>query len=163
MPNPTNYTDLGNGTVKDNVTGLVWQQILDYRKTPEWLAKAEAWNNHPSSDTTIQSPALSWQQAFSYCQGLVLGGHDDWRMPTRIELVSLMSLATCNNVDTRCTDKTVFPAEESLTLYWSSSPYVDEVGTYWTTYSNEFLTLPEGGEAANRKYKHLQDVVRCVR
>ena len=63
--NPHSYTDLGNGIVWDNVTGLEWQQATA-----------------PGTYT--------WQQAIDYCHGLNLGGKDDWRLPTIKELSTLV-------------------------------------------------------------------------
>ena len=51
---PMSYTDNGDGTVTDNVTGLMWAQ--DQSET-----------NYP------------WSEAGTYCANLTLGGYDDWR------------------------------------------------------------------------------------
>ena len=61
---PMSFTDNGDGTVTDLNTGLTWQQ-------------------------TPTSTRLSWSQAVSYCDTLVLGGYDDWRMPTLKELFAI--------------------------------------------------------------------------
>ena len=66
--NRHSYTDLGNGIVRDNVTGLEWQQ-----------------SSAPGTYT--------WQQATDYCNNLVLGGHYDWRLPTVKELSFLVDLS----------------------------------------------------------------------
>lgn len=58
------YTDNGNGTITDDVTGLMWQQ-------------------DPSAST------YTWEEAVDYCNALKLGGYDDWRMPSAKELFSL--------------------------------------------------------------------------
>lgn len=63
LPHPAHYTDLGNGTVRDDVTCLVWQR-------------------------TIAPGNYSWAAAQEYCRGLDLAG-GGWRMPTRVELTSL--------------------------------------------------------------------------
>jgi hypothetical protein len=76
MPNPVSsglahpqaYTDHGDGTVTDEVTGLVWQQDLGARD------------------------AMAWDAAQLYCADLVLAGHCDFRVPSRIELISLLDL-----------------------------------------------------------------------
>jgi len=62
--NPHSYTDFGNGIVRDNVTGLEWQQATA-----------------PGTYT--------WQHAMDYCAGLTLDGKDDWRLPTVKELLEL--------------------------------------------------------------------------
>ncbi|MFO0750627.1 MAG: DUF1566 domain-containing protein [Myxococcota bacterium] len=35
-------------------------------------------------------PELAWDAAAAHCAGLVLGGHDDWRLPTISELRTLL-------------------------------------------------------------------------
>jgi len=53
-----------NGTVTDNNTGLMWQEI-------------------PTSE------GFNWKDAKAYCENLELGGYDDWRLPTAKELYSI--------------------------------------------------------------------------
>ncbi len=62
--NQMSYTDNGDGTITDNVTGLMWQQ-------------------------TPGNTGLSWQEAVEYCESLELASHDDWRIPTLKELFSI--------------------------------------------------------------------------
>jgi len=62
--NVPSYTDNGDGTVTDNVTGLMWAQDL-----------SEA--------------SMSWEEAGEYCENLTTAGYDDWRLPTLKELWSL--------------------------------------------------------------------------
>lgn len=62
--NPHSYTDLGNGIVRDNVTGLEWQQ-----------------------DTAHGT--YTWEQALAYADTLSYSGYDDWRLPTIKELSTL--------------------------------------------------------------------------
>ena len=63
------FTENGNGTVIDNVTGLIWEQ--------------------DPSDT-----ARGWDDAVAYCDGLSLGGSDDWRIPSLKELFSISDFGT---------------------------------------------------------------------
>lgn len=62
--NEPSYTDNGNGTTTDNVTGLMWQQHMGEK--------------------------LSFYDAFAKADTLTLGGYTDWRMPTLKELYSLI-------------------------------------------------------------------------
>jgi len=64
--NPPSYTDNGNGTITDDVTGLMWQQG--------------------------DGGEMTWESAASYCDALTLGGHGDWRLPTAHELFSIAHL-----------------------------------------------------------------------
>lgn len=62
---PSTYTDNGNGTITDSVTGLMWQQQDD-------------------------SVRRTWDDATTYCSGLALGDHSDWRLPTKDEALSIL-------------------------------------------------------------------------
>jgi hypothetical protein len=64
LPNPASYDARLNGVVLDRVTGLMWQREA---LAPNAFAEAEAG-----------------------CSALDLAGFCDWRLPTRIELVSLV-------------------------------------------------------------------------
>ena len=63
------YTDNGDGTVTDDVTGLTWQQV-------------------PSAED------MTWEEAVEYANELELGGYDDWRMPSAKELYSIADFST---------------------------------------------------------------------
>ncbi len=65
---PCDYTDNGDGTISDNVTGLMWQKESDQGKKITW------------------EEAMNGLDAFNAKK---LGGHDDWRIPTIKELYSL--------------------------------------------------------------------------
>ncbi len=97
---PMAYRDNGDGTVTDLNTGLMWQQGDD-QNGPEW----------PYGYYT-------WQQAMDYCAALDLAGHSDWRLPARLELLSLVNYGIPYpgpTIDTR-----YFPNCRS-DLYWSGS------------------------------------------
>lgn len=58
------FTNHGDGTVTDHLTGLMW--------------------------TTNTLGQQTWNTALSICQSLTAGGHDDWRLPSVMELESLV-------------------------------------------------------------------------
>ncbi len=62
--NTPSYTDNGDGTIIDNVTGLTWMKDMGEKK--------------------------SFDDAFQYAENLELGGYKDWRVPTIKELYSLI-------------------------------------------------------------------------
>ena len=73
--NTPSYTDNGDGTVTDNVTGLVWQQSPD--------------TNGDGSITATDK--IAYSKAAAYCEDLSLAGYDDWQLPTIKQLYSLMN------------------------------------------------------------------------
>ena len=68
--NAPSFTDNSNGTITDNVTGLMWQQV-------------------DGGEMTIEN-------APNYCSSLTLGGYTDWRLPTPIESFSILNLQRNN-------------------------------------------------------------------
>ncbi len=62
--NHPSYTDNNNGTITDNVTGLIWQKVIGEK--------------------------LSYEDAFQKVKSVDLGGYRDWRIPSIKELYSLI-------------------------------------------------------------------------
>ena len=72
--NTPSYTDNGDGTISDNVTGLMWQQSPD-----------------TNGDGMINATdKLTFAEAVAGASTLTLGGYSDWRLPTIKELYSLI-------------------------------------------------------------------------
>ena len=92
-------------TVKDNDTGLIWQ------------------DNHDAK--TIKR---DWQGAKEYCQELTLAGYDDWRLPTIKELQSIVDIKRYKPAI-----KKTFKYVASM-YYWSSSKDVSDVKFAWGVY-----------------------------
>jgi len=65
-PSPR-FTDNGNGTITDNMTGLVWRN---------W----------------VTTSTYTWENGLTYCAGL----GDEWRMPNVCELLSLIHYGQAN-------------------------------------------------------------------
>lgn len=100
--NVPNYTANGDGTVTDNVTGLIWQQTPD-------------------------SGSLSWIQAQEYCELLTLGNQDDWRMPSLKELFSISNFsAGWPYLDQTYFDLMVTDSISKDEQYWASDYYAGQ-------------------------------------
>jgi len=98
-----NFTDNGDGTVTDHVTGLIWQQ------TP------------PNSK-------YSWKDAQSYCDLLSLAGSDNWRTPSLKELFSISDFeAGWPYIDTDYFRTYTTYGQDKVEQYWSNNYY--RVGT----------------------------------
>lgn len=95
------FVDNGDGTVTDNITGLIWQQADD-------------------------GVARRWEDALSYCENLTLAGSSDWRLPDIKELESIVDYTT----EWPAIDTTYFPTTQSLD-YWSSTTLPDSFDVAW--------------------------------
>ena len=97
------YVNNWNGTVTDTTTGLMWQQ-----GTP--------------------ADRMTWDEAVAYCKDLKLNGHNDWRLPTIHELISLVDFGKYNPaIDTDFFPNTSFH-------YWSSTAYMKGTVEAWHVY-----------------------------
>jgi len=93
----------GDGTVTDTSTGLMWQQ------------------------QTVGP--MTWEAAISYCEGLSLGGQDDWRLPNTNELQSVVDYTRENPaIDTAAFSDTM------SYYYWSSTTFAAVPGCAWSVY-----------------------------
>jgi len=111
--NPHSYTDFGNGIVRDNVTGLDWQQATA-----------------PGTYT--------WQQALDYVAGMNSGsgtyGFTDWRLPNIKELSTLVDSGLPYPGPTINTS--YFPDTVAF-RYWSSTIFAGYAADAWVVYFNE--------------------------
>ena len=128
---PPAFRDNGDGTVLDRITGLVWQKV--------------------------DGGEMTWEKARGYAEGVALGGHDDWRLPTAQELFCLMD----HGRHEPALDVTVFQ-RTSAQYWWTSEPRADDPERIWAANSGGGIgphpkseTLSAGGN------KHFH--VRCVR
>jgi hypothetical protein len=103
LPNPARY-DLGSkGVVRDEVTGLIWQRTVDQKR-------------------------YSWLEAGKTCEGLDLGGTRGWRLPSRIELASIVDLTHGQPA----IDSRAFPGTPSDWFWTSSVNPVNPNGAAWS-------------------------------
>ena len=73
--NQPSYTDSGNGTLIDNVTGLMWQSTFD----------------HNGDGSINVDDKLTYTQLLDLVEGgATYAGYSDWRLPTIKELYSLI-------------------------------------------------------------------------
>jgi hypothetical protein len=92
----------------------------------------------------------TWPDAVAYCTDLFLGGFADWRLPSRIELVSLVDFTRLPSID-----QEAFPSTAN-DYFWSNSPTSGRKDFYFSLYFGAGLTafgIP-GSASAH---------VRCVR
>jgi uncharacterized protein DUF1566 len=119
------FTVEASETVIDNCTGLEWQ-VFTADFTGDGVADQTTWCN-----------------ALDYCKDLVLGGHNDWRLPNVRELESIVSYGRHSPAA-----DPVFRAEAS---YWSSTTYTVAPAFAWTVSFSSGTTgpFPKTGEDVN--------------
>ncbi|MDA3924209.1 MAG: DUF1566 domain-containing protein [Kiritimatiellae bacterium] len=99
------FTDNGNGTVVDNLTGLMWFK-----------------------DAGV-IPSTNWNDAVSFCSNINFAGYDDWRLPNMHEMESLVDYGEAGTYGVPS-----LPANHPFLfvgmLYWSSTTYTDTDRAY---------------------------------
>jgi len=96
--------------------------------------------------------SMTWKDAISYCVGLTLAGHTDWRLPSKKELISIVNYGTYSpSIDT-----TYFPGTNAK-AYWSSITYAHSSSYAWGVY------FVDGFADYIFKGIYGRDCVRCVR
>lgn len=107
-PSPR-FTDNGDGTVSDNLTGLDWLQD----------------GNCPATDMGWQA-ALTWVTSTlnaggTACANYVAGAFSDWRLPNVMELISLADISQSNPALSSGHPFLNVVSGVSGEMYWSSS------------------------------------------
>lgn len=123
--NPPAYADTGDGVVMDLVSGLTWQKEDDDRKR-------------------------TWVEAGRYCDDLELGGHEDWRLPSRNELLTITYYEWVPAVN-----GTFFPRTK-WTFYWSTTEDLRQP-------THAFEVSFEYGDGGTGLKTLADDYTRCVR
>lgn len=119
------FVDIKDGTIKDKNTGLFWQKG--------------------------EQDKLRWEKAKQFCSKLRLAGKQDWRLPSKQELMTLVE----RNMFNPSIDRKFFPQAQADN-YWSSSLGTVSVG------SAAWMINFGYGEARYLN-KYNESLVRCVR
>ena len=124
-PNPR-FTDNDNGTVTDNLTGLIWLKNANCTDT--------VGGKSPSSGLPWVD-AITWSNAMASGKcGLTDGSTaGQWRLPTRRELKSLVNRQQANNATWLIGQG--FTSVQS-NHYWSSSTNAYSTTSAWSVYMN---------------------------
>jgi hypothetical protein len=102
--NAPSFTDNNDGTITDNVTGLIWQKTDNGEST--------------------------WDTAVSRTATIATGGYSDWRLPTPTELFSIMNHNVGNPA---ALDTKFFPSNPAgaAEYWWSSDIYGSDATKIW--------------------------------
>ncbi len=94
--------DDNKSIVKDNVTGLEWQD-------DEWAVYTEK----------------TWTDAINYCENLSLGEYNDWRLPNIMEMLSIVDRS---KKDVMMPDAFI---NINSVAYWTSTTYINDKSSSW--------------------------------
>jgi len=106
------FLDNGDGTITDGPTGLMWTK-------------------------TDSDSGMTWEQALSYSENLVLAGYDDWRLPNAKELQSIVDYTRSPSTTGTAAIDPVFEVS-SITdegggtdypFYWASTTHANWTAT----------------------------------
>jgi uncharacterized protein DUF1566 len=93
------FVDNGDGTITDKSVDSMWQKTDDGKKR-------------------------DWLNSLAYCEGLKLGGHDDWRLPNIKELEYIVDYSRSDPAL-----NPMFVQRDSDGWFWSSTTHGDNLGT----------------------------------
>jgi hypothetical protein len=155
--NPMSYTSNVNGTVTDNITGLIWQKCSVGYKNDDTCSEYDL-GDPDAPDTEYNwyeasgTPHATYnKESISVCGDLELGGHNDWRLPTINELRSIINYSKSEPGPTIAA---VFPNTQAL-YYWAATASAQDTDYAWFVdfYNGRINSLPSSGT----------NYVRCVR
>ena len=106
------YTDHGDGTITDRVSGLMWQKV--------------------------DAGESTWDNAMARASSVTTGGYTDWRLPTPTELFSLVNFDLGNPV---ALNTTFFPSNPAgaAAYWWTSDIYGTDATRVWCVNSGAGL------------------------
>jgi hypothetical protein len=137
------YTDNGDGTITDNVTGLMWEKKGDNG------GLHDKDNGYPWSGLGNQETIWDWLDDVNAEGGTGFAGHGDWRIPNAKEMQSLVNYQnaapmTSTPFHSGCVaGATVLTGSCTVsTAYWSSTTWRRSTGMAWGASFYEGLLTP---------------------
>lgn len=164
------FVDNGDGTVTDNLTGLMWEKKSaagagdghDVLNTYNWSAASP----YQKPDGTLFTTFLGTLNGGDYYNptdmldesagaGTCFANHCDWRIPTIVELKSIVELSAsgCVVSGSPCIDPAFGPTLASN--YWSSSTVAGTTSYAW------YVSFYEG--FVSDYFKNVGYLARAVR
>lgn len=118
------FREQADGTVLHTPSRRVWQRC----------ALGQSWDGTTCTGTATR---LSWSAALAAADSHQQGGFDDWRLPNRNELASIIE----NRCFVPALNIIAFPAAP-VDVYWTGSPVTDGIEQAWRVDFADGLLVP---------------------
>lgn len=132
------YSDLGDGTIRDERTGLVWQKC----------SMGQNWSASAPNCTNGTATTQNFSYSLAICRNLNLAGRR-WRLPNVHELRSLLDFNTASNLKI---DSTAFP----------NTPTASEFATSNSLPSGQMYRVNFTNAVINVNFSSSNNYIRCV-
>lgn len=149
----------GTDTMLDTVTGLCWEKNMNSAAIIKWSTspayQEPIWNKSTKSYIWPIGRINTDYPIFNYCNNLTLGENNDWRVPSRDELMTILNElyneSTCSKLSsfgfTGCIE----------TYFWTSDQTIDDTSYAW------IIILSNGYDRVSYTDKHSNLYGICVR
>ena len=156
------FTDNGDGTVKDNLTALVWEKKTNLDSTESYADPHDADNVYiwGTGELGKENGTVFTDFLGTLNGGGGFAGSNGWRLPTVAELQTIVldfacTGAGCSCPSSPCVDRALDASNTQSSTYWSATSYVSFWYGVWVVY------FGNGGVSAG--YKPVDHYVRAVR
>ena len=122
--------------VTDTITGLIWQGCADARERPPCVGEEDG--------------TMDWRGALAYCEQRAFGGKTDWRLPSAMELFSIV-----NTRDEKLMVSSPSNGDRIAPGYWTSTTSASSASEAWV------VSFRDGSGQFIGKGAEFR--VRCVR
>lgn len=158
-PENSRFSDNGDGTITDKKTNLMWQKC----------SMGLIYENGGCTGGISDANWTNWETALDKCETLELANHDDWRLPSRNELQSLVDYSATPAINLNLFPDIQLCHDRNQCNYWTSTTIelisIDTSGNPSVNYADAFYTNFDTGIICGLNKDNWFDysLVRAVR